>query len=346
MKFSNVALKGYATYLPDEYISSDQIEERLAPLYERLKLPAGRLELMTGIKTRGFWPLGTLPSDLSTRAALNLFEKNNMSEKEIAEIDLLIHASVCRNFLEPATASVIHGNLKLNENCTIFDLSNACLGVMNAIVVAANMIEKGSIKKALIVSGENGLPLLEETIKRLNSDQTITRKSIKKYFANLTIGSSACALLLTSSQDAPNAPLILGGAVCTDSSANKLCSGDGDPNSLFMETDSEELLNHGKILAKKTWLKACENLEWNNQSVDLVIGHQVGIAHKEIVLHELGLNKHPTFDSFPFLGNTGSAALPSTLILKDEKEGIKKGQNIALVGIGSGLSCLCLGVKW
>lgn len=343
MKFNNVVIQSYGHYLPEEKISSQKMESLLEPIYKRLRLPEGRLELMTGISERGIWPVGTLPSDLSSNAAEDLFAKGEVKRDEI---DLLIHSSVCRNFLEPSTASIIHGNLKLNPECTIFDLSNACLGMVNSWVVAANMIEQGIIKKALIVSGENGGPLLEETIKRLNSDETITRKSIKKYFANLTIGSAAVAYVLTHKDLCPNGHKIVGGAVMTDSTANKLCQGDGDPNSLFMETDSEKLLEHGKELALKTWQKASEKLNWKADDIDLVIGHQVGKAHKEIVLSKLGLHKRPTFDTFPFLGNTGSAALPVTLALKNDKEEIEKGSKIALVGIGSGLSSIVLGVEW
>ena len=343
MKFNNVVIEDYGLYLPEEKISSEKMEELLSPIYKRLKLPQGRLELMTGIKERGVWPSGTLPSDLSANAARDLFNKGNVNKDDI---DLLIHSSVCRNFLEPSTASIVHGNLELNDECTIFDLSNACLGMVNSWVVAANMIESGQIKKALIVSGENGGPLLEETIKRLNEDETITRKSIKKYFANLTIGSAAVAYVLTHKDLCPNGHKLVSGAVMTDSTANKLCQGDGDPNSLFMETDSEKLLKHGKKLAKNTWAKAKQRLDWTEKEIDLVIGHQVGKAHKEIVLGELNLNKRPTFDTFPFLGNTGSAALPVTLALKNDREGIQKGQKIVLVGIGSGLSSIVLGVEW
>ncbi|MFZ3104172.1 MAG: hypothetical protein WA096_05650, partial [Smithella sp.] len=48
-------------------------------------------------------------------------------------------------------------------------------------------------KHALIVSGENGSPLLLQTIEQLLKDDNLTRKSIKKYIANLTIGSAAVA---------------------------------------------------------------------------------------------------------------------------------------------------------
>ena len=56
MRFENVVIETLAYELPPEVWTSAAIEEKLAPLYERLKLPAGRLELMTGIRERRFWP--------------------------------------------------------------------------------------------------------------------------------------------------------------------------------------------------------------------------------------------------------------------------------------------------
>lgn len=343
MKYTNVVIRESAYYLSDTIVSSEAIESRLNEVYTRLKLPHGRLELMTGIKERRMWPPKTMPSDLSTKAALNLFEKSNVKKEEI---DLLIHASVCRDFLEPSTASIVHGNLGLSEDCMIYDLSNACLGVISAWAMAANMIELGQIKNALIVSGENGGPLLEETIKFLNTNPNINRKNIKKYIANLTIGSAAVAFVLSARKEAPDAPLLIGGAVCTDSSANKLCQGDGDPGSLMMETDSEELLAHGIKLATKTWNKTKDILKWHSEEVDWVIGHQVGVAHEKLVLEALDLHKRPTHITYDKLGNTGSAALPITLIKLSETNKINKGDKLALVGIGSGLTSIMFGVQW
>ena len=48
-----------------------------------------------------------------------------------------------------------------------FDISNACLGFLNGILVASNMIELGQIKTALIVTGENSGPLYHKTIPSL-----------------------------------------------------------------------------------------------------------------------------------------------------------------------------------
>ena len=343
MKYKNVAIHSYDYLEPDEFLTSEDIEHKLSPLYERLNLPAGRLELMTGIQSRGIWPNGTRPSDLSTRSAKKVIAKSGVDKSEIG---LLIHASVCRDFLEPSTASVVHHNLELNEDAMIYDLSNACLGVVNAMVMAANMIELGQIKYALIVSGENGGPLLSQTLDHLNSDKSLTRKSIKKYIANLTIGSASVAYLLSHSDLAPSAPKIIGGAVCTDSSANVLCQGDGDTTSLMMETDSEELLKHGLALAKKNWDKTKDILNWKNEDVDWVIGHQVGTAHEKLTMDAMKLSEHKTYTTYEKLGNTGSAALPITLAQLAETDKVKKGEKLALLGIGSGLTSIMLGVEW
>lgn len=343
MKFQNIVIESMAYHLPEQILSSDQIEEQLAPLYKKLKLPEGRLELMTGIKERRFWPRGTSPSDLSTAAAEKLFVKSKIKKENV---DLLIHASVCRDFLEPATASVVHANLKLSDKAMIFDLSNACLGVINAIVVAGNMIETGQIKSALIVSGENGGPLLENTINELLTNPAVDRKNLKKYIANLTIGSAATAIMLTHKSLSPDSPKVLGGAVMTDSSANHLCRGDGNPHSLIMQTDSEELLKYGVKLAQSTWKSLRDELDWTNDTPHLVLTHQVGIAHEKLSFESLELTHIKTFKTYPTLGNTGSSALPITLIKAHEEGHIEKGFNIALLGIGSGLSSIMLGVQW
>ncbi len=343
MKFNNVVIESFGYDLSDTVVKSSDIETRLGVLYEKLKLPEGRLELMTGISERRMWAPGTKPSDLSTKAAQSCLSKSKIKKENI---DLLIHASVCRDFLEPATASVVHANLGLSRSAMIFDLSNACLGVVNAIVVAGNMIESGQIKSALIVSGENGGPLLENTVDELLNNPKIDRKNIKKYIANLTIGSAATAILITHKSLSPDSPLVLGGAVETDSSANHLCRGDGNTHSLVMETDSEELLKYGVALGQSTWQQARANLGWTNSDVDFVITHQVGTAHEKLSLESLELNKTRTFKTYPFLGNTGSSALPVTLMMASESGEIKKGDKIALLGIGSGLSSIMLGVKW
>lgn len=341
MKFNNLRIHSFAYEEPEEFLTSDEIEEKLSTLYERAKLPFGRLELQTGIKRRGLWPQGTRPSTIASKAAEKILSKFPREK-----IDLLLHASVCRDFLEPATAAQVHRNLRLSPHCMISDLSNACLGVLSSILMAGQMIERGVIKTALIVSGENAGPLITETIKHLVTDPTMDRKKFKPFLASLTIGSAAVAFLLTNSDLAPHAPKVIGGATLTDSSAVELCQGDGSTNGLMMETDSEALLKAGVELAKNNWEKTRDILGWKNEDVDKIIPHQVGVAHRYGMLTALGLPLDRDFQTFPMFGNTGSAALPLTFIKASEENFFQPKDKIALLGIGSGLTSTMLGVEW
>ncbi len=348
MQFENVCIEGLGYHLPDNRITSADLENRLAPLYEKLKLPQGRLQLMSGIQERRFWDKGVFPSEVATIAGEKAIKDSGIDPKEIG---CLISASVCRDFLEPSTASVVHHNLGLPEESFVFDVSNACLGVLNGICIIANMIEREQIKAGLIVSGENGGPLVNNTIETLLARTDINRNTIKASFASLTIGSAAAGVLLTHKNLSQKNHRVLGGISIAETRFNHLCRGNDDAGAHaewapLMETDSEKLMLEGCRLAGRTWIQTRETLGWKNEDVNRVFCHQVGKGHRKLMYEKVGLDIEKDFSTLEFLGNTGSASLPVTLALGVEKGTLKKGDKAALLGIGSGLNCLMMGVEW
>jgi acyl-CoA:acyl-CoA alkyltransferase len=340
-------MEAAAYELPPNIVTSTGIEERLAPVYERLKLPSGRLEMMTGIRERRFWDPGTPPSRGAALAGRKALEAASV---EPAEIGCVIHAAVSRDFMEPATASVIHRELGLPSGAAIFDVGNACLGVLNGMVVVANMISAGQIKAGLIVSAETAEGLHEATVEQILKDESLTRASFKMHFASLTIGSGAAAVVLVGADRPGRGHDLLGGAVRTDSRANELCREDrltpASSRGPLMSTDSEALLHAGCALAGQTWRATCEELGWDNESPDHLFTHQVGVAHKKLLFDLCALDPAKDFPTVQILGNTGSAALPTAFAMGIEKKQMREGDLIALLGIGSGLSSLMLGVRW
>ena len=344
MHFKNVIIDTIAYALPEDVWSSSHIEALLEPLYQRLKLPQGRLEMMTGIHERRHWSPNTLPSTAAAQAGLKLLQKTTLDR---SKIDLLIHASVCRDCMEPSTASYVHQALKLSPAAQIFDLSNACLGVLNAMLVGASMIEAGTAQNVLIVSGENGRTLLDNTIERLNEDLTLDRQTIKPFFANLTIGSGAVAILLRhAKQVSEPKPLLLGGIVQTDSQANHLCEGGTSHNGLFMQTDAPSLLEAGIDLSQKAWKNFKHEMAWNESTPSHIITHQVGHQHQTKLYEALHLDIRKDVSTFKDLGNTGSVALPISLCKAEENKCLSSVENVLLLGIGSGLSTVMLGLLW
>ena len=343
MRFERSVLTGLVAELPPEVWTSAEVERRLAPLYGRLRLPEGRLELMTGIRERRFWPQAIRPSAASAAACI---ARRPAAGVGPADIDLLIHSSVCRDRLEPSTAAYVHGLLGLGSQAQILDVSNACLGFLNAVALAAGMVESGQIKRALVCSGEDGRPLVERTIRLLNEDLSLTRETIKPYFANLTIGAGGAAVVV-SREDLVTAGGIrlLGGAAETDSSANGLCEGDTSHSELDMRTDSEALLAAGVALAQRCWGRFKQETNWDETTPHRVVTHQVGRRHSMLLFEKLGLDPAKDYQSFDRLGNVGSVSVPATLALGLAEGRIKPGERVALLGIGSGLASMMLAVE-
>lgn len=344
MRFENVCLESIAVALPDEVWTSAAIEERLRPLYERLKLPEGRLELMTGIRERRHWPVNTRPSDASAAAGKAVLAKTTLRPEQLG---VFVHAAVSRDMLEPATASFAHRKIGLPPRTQVLDVSNACLGFLNSMTLLAGLIESGQVQAGMIVSGENGRPLIEQTLKHLLT-APLNRNAIKPFFANLTIGSGAVAAVLCHrSLVKGRAHRLLGGAVRAATQHSDLCQGDTHgAEALAMQTDSEAMLVAGVDLARETWNDFTTETGWDATLPDRFICHQVGAAHRRKLYETLGLDLAKDFSTFETLGNMGSVSLPATLALAIENGSVREGSRVGLLGIGSGLNCLMLGLEW
>ncbi len=346
MNYQNVCIESLGFLVPDEVVSSDEIERRLTAVYERLKLPAGRLELMSGIAARRFWPTGTRPSTLSVRSCQLALEAAEMNSSEIGA---LIHGSVCRDFLEPATSCPVHFHLRLPERCVVYDTSNACLGILNGMLQAANMIELGQIRAALVVGSESGRSLVETTIDSLNTDVTLTRQQIKSAVASLTIGSASCAVLLVHRAISRAGNRLLGAAAMARTDFHELCTSDqdqaGHAMQPLMNTDSERLMLEGVRTGAATFDEFLHAVNWERSDIDRTYCHQVGAAHRKMMLESLRLEPDRDFATFPWLGNTGSAALPITLAIGVQHQP-PINERLALLGIGSGINCIMLGLEW
>lgn len=350
MQFSNVALVAIESAIPDEIWTSAEIERRLEPLYRRLKLPEGRLELMSGVAQRRVWSVGTPPSTPSITTARRAIESSGVDPETIGA---LIHASVCRDFLEPATATRVHGELGLPESGWVYDVSNACLGIVNGAVQIATLIQSGVISAGVVVGTENARMLLDQTIDHLNRDESLTRKTVKPAFASLTIGSASAAWVLVHTDLLDRLPAgrstpamrITAASALARTRFNHLCRSDTDAGASMaplMDTDSEQLLIEGIATARDNFESLLNVSGWDRSQIDRTVSHQVGSRHRAAMLQTLGLNAHQDSITFDRLGNTGSAALPVTLHHAIERGEIQPGHRVAMLGIGSGINSVML----
>jgi 3-oxoacyl-[acyl-carrier-protein] synthase III len=349
MQYEKVCVESFGYELPGNIITSLSLEERLAPIYNKFNLSYGRLEMITGIRERRFWDDGMTPSQASIKAAEKAISKSGVDKEDIG---CLLHASVSRDFLEPATATVVHDSLGLPPTATIFDISNACLGFINGMVTLANMIELGQIKAGIVVGCESSKRLIDTTIHKLLKDPDITRDKLKLAFATLTLGSGAVAVVLTHSSLSQDGHKLLGGVTRAASQHNSLCRIEADASFLDldelpdMHTDYEGVLKNGLKLAPDTWEATKKELGWKNSDIDRFFTHQVSAVHSKLLFKTLGLDYAKDFSTVEYLGNIGSVSLPITMAIAIDQGRLDPGNNVAMMGIGSGICCLMLGLKW
>lgn len=338
MIFNHVAIESLAIVEAPHRVTSAEIEARVGAQGERIGLRPGIIKMLTGVVARRWWDPGVMPSEVATMAGQAALEQAGILPEQVG---LIVNTSVCRDYLEPSVASIVHGRLGLPPSCLNFDISNACLAFLNGMTIAANMIERGQVDYALIVDGEGSREITESTIARLASSHS-TEQDLRDDFATLTLGSGAAAMLLCRDDLASSTRRFRGGVSLAATEWNHLCRGTAER----MVTDASQLLKSGVSLAKRTFHLAMDRLGWRREELDELILHQVGSIHMSTLLGELELEPSRAHVTYSEYGNIGPAAIPFTLQKSFEAGRIFPGDRIALMGIGSGLNCAMMEVTW
>ena len=338
MLFDNVVIKSVASVDAPYAVTSEEVYDRLEPTFKKLKVRGNPLIDLAGIEERRFWDDGMMPSDAATLAGKEALRRADVDPDRVG---ILINTSVSRDFLEPSTACMVHGNLKLPNTCESFDVGNACLAFINGMNIAGSMLDRGEIDYALIVNGENSREINDNTIKRL-LDPKVTRKRFKTEFASLTLGSGSAAMVMSRADLEPDGHQYRGGVARAATQFNNLCRGWNHQ----MWTDTKSLLREGMKLASMTFIAARTVMGWVVQELDHVVIHQVSKAHTDSFVRAFGADPAKVYRIFPFLGNIGPASIPTVMsrIMQDGKA--KRGDRMALMGIGSGLNCAMAEVVW
>ncbi|MBR9981792.1 MAG: 3-oxoacyl-ACP synthase III [Desulfatitalea sp.] len=346
MIYDNVTIAGIGYELAPNVITSDDLETRLAPVYDALHIQPGQLEALTGIAERRFWDVDFRLSEGAVQAGRKALAAAGIAPDEIG---LLIYGGVCRENLEPATACAVADGLGIGPGAQIYDVSNACLGVLNGMVQVANAIALGQIRAGLVVSCEAARPIVEATIQRLLANPTM--EDFRGALATLTGGSGAVAVVLCHASLAPGGHRLLGGVARNASQHHRLCTWGPDAGPScgadhMMRTDAVGVLKHGVALGIETFDAFRHTLSLKPDQPDKVICHQVGSAHQRTILNAFGIDPARDFTTYRFLGNIGTVSLPITAAIADERQFLQSGDLVGFLGIGSGLNCLMLAVRW
>ncbi len=179
-----VRIESLGVHLPAKVVTT---EELLRGCRRRPRLD---LEKITGVRERRAAE-GEHALDLAVRAAARALE---LSRYRAADLDAVICTSISKHHrpdeftLEPATAVLVRKALGARQ-ALVFDVVNACAGMLNGLWVLRALIRTGAARAGLVVSGEENLPLAATAAREI-------RHSLDRQLAALTLGDAGAALIV------------------------------------------------------------------------------------------------------------------------------------------------------
>lgn len=277
-------------------------------------------------------------SDLVVKATEKALSKAKLKAEDI---DLIIVATDTPDYLSPSTASVVQFKLGA-KNAGTFDVNTACAGFVTALDIAWKYVKtQGHVYKNIVVAGAYGMS------KYINWDD----HKIASLFAD---GAGVIILKATEAGESD----IIDSQLYADGQYHDYmgvyAGGTFMPTTHDVLEKKQHLLNFAKKIPLETnatqWPRLVNVLADRNKilvsDIKQYFFTQINIDTINASMDVLKVDRKKSHNIMDRFGYTGSACIPMALADADEKGLLKRGDLIALVGSGGGLSMAAMFLKW
>lgn len=327
------AIKAIASYLPPDVLTNEQLAAEFA------EYTPDKIFDKTGISVRHIAAAGECPSDLGVAAAKRLFESGACSP---GDIDFLIFCTQGPDHFLPATACIMQDRLGLGTDCGAIDMNQGCSGFVYGLALAKSLVDAGTAANVLLITADTYSKFINPR-----------DKSVRTLF-----GDGAAATLITgvASEREMIGPFVFGsdgsgaGDLIVPAGGLRLAS---DAEGAKIETEDEQgnwrspgdlYMNGGAIFnfTLKTVPLALERLlekaDLSLDAIDLFIPHQANKFMLDRLRGRLKIPAEKFYCDMEQTGNTVSSTIPIAFEQATDKGLLKKGDKVALIGFGVGLS--------
>ena len=327
-KLCNAGILGTGFYVPEKIMTNADLEKIVETSDEWI------VE-RTGIKERRIAEDNQPMSDLALRAA-----KAALADAGVAaeDLDLIIVATLTSDRIIPSTACMIQ-NLLGAKHAAAFDLSAACSGFAYAASVAAQFIETGAYKKALVIGAET-------LSKYINWEDRNTC---------VLFGDGAGAAVLGQVEEGYG---ILSFDLGSDGSGGDAIQIPSSGSLMPVSKESiDQKLNlihmNGRDVFKfavkamgKTVKNSLAKIDMPQEKIDWLVPHQASIRIIESAAKRLSMPMDKVIVNIHKYGNMSAACIPIALAEAAAAKRFKKGDIIALSGFGAGLTWASCIIRW
>lgn len=318
-----INIVGLGTYVPEQKLTNDDFTHFVETNDEWIRTRTG----ITERRMAGWEPTWYMGTQASVRA----IENAGISPEDIG---LVISTTVTSDFLTPSMASVIQAKTGA-VNAAAFDINAACTGFIYALDTARRFLETDSdMKYALVVANEALSRFIDFTDRSScilfgdGAAAVVVEKSDKIYASHLASDGNGAGYLCARSLDvAPEVRV------------------DKDFDDGFTKNPIHKLYQNGKEVYKfathvlpKSFEIISEKINISKEDIDWFVPHQANLRIIETAAKKLGVSMDKFIVTLDHYGNTSSASIPLALCEAVEKGIIKRGQKLAMIGFGAGLT--------
>lgn len=327
----NSMIESVGVYLPEQRVSSISLMEEIKS-DTRFGIPTNWIDRRIGIMERRMAKPGELPSTLAINASRSAIAKAGIHPRDI---DAVIYSGIESDFIEPSTAHVIQHALEAS-NAICFDMNNACQGTINALAQADAMIAAGHIETALICTTALTSPVMKDFIQLINSK---TDEYLRDRLGILTCGDAGAALII---QGKKNVSGLKNLTIVSQGGWEKHCYYKYDngviEGQMLMQGMTQEIDKLHSSMISNTY----HYLDWKPENVDYLFCHQVGKKTHQSLSVISGVPLHKMPEIYSLHGNITTCSIPLTMHNTD----LKRGENVLIMGGGSGFSSFQGGIVW
>lgn len=321
----NVKIENTGRYVPDNIVTNEDIS-KIVDTNDKW------IRERTGIKERRI-SKGENTSHMAVKSAKDVLRKSSIKADEL---DLIIVATCTPDCFVPSTACIVQDAIGATK-ATCFDISAACTGFMYALSVASQFIKSGQSKNALVIGAET-------LSKMINWEDRGTC---------VLFADGAGAAILTRSEEVG----LISQYTCSDGTGGKFLKCDALPVENPYVSEKTEFLDKLSMEGREVFKfavnamidsvhKVLEKTDYTIEDIDYIVPHQANIRIIEYVAKKLKVSQDKFYINLHRYGNTSGASIPIALDEMNEKNMLKKGDKIILVGFGGGLTFGAHLIQW
>ena len=305
------------TYLPKKVLSNEDLEY--------LGWSAKKIFLKTGIKQRHITVENESALELAYKACEELFSKYKIYKNEV---DYILYCTQSPDYNLPNNVSILHKRLNLANTVPTLEYNQGCSGYIYGLSLAKALINSNLASNILLVTTDTYTKYID------NQDR-----------ANKTIfGDGATATLFTKNETDKFGEFIFGtdgkGScnLCVNNSglSKEKLTLEGFEDKLFM--NGSEIFNFTLEAVPYSIEKVLEKNSLNFEDIDYFLFHQANDFMLEHLREKLNIPKEKFPKFIENTGNTVSSTIPFLINDLNEKEVLKKGDKLLLIGFGVGYS--------